>query len=126
MKCFPAILSVSCVFAFSAEELTERDVLQPERQKALDNLLAGRFSWGVSAPLVSPVSRPQDPCHSVKDPTIVRYKDRRHLFCTIRSQKRSHQIEYLSFDDWENARQLINENRMTNAIVLPPRYPAPL
>jgi hypothetical protein len=25
------------------------------------------------------------------------------LFCTIRSQKRPHQIEYLNFDDWPRA-----------------------
>ncbi len=72
-------------------------------QQAIDNFLAGRFNWMVSSPLISPVNRPADPCHAVKDPTIVRYKDRWHLFCSIRSQKRSHQIEYISFDDWKDA-----------------------
>jgi len=33
----------------------------------------------------------------------VRYKRRWHLFCTIRSRKRTHQIEYLSFADWKDA-----------------------
>jgi len=80
-------------------------------QQAIDNLLAGRFKWTVSSPLVSPVGRSADPVYSVKDPTIVRYRGRWHLFCTIRGQKRSHQIEYLSFsawgrlsaDDWKDA-----------------------
>src|SRR5687768_17060961 len=49
----------------------------------------------------APVERPQDPSYSVKDPTVVRFNDRRHLFCTVRSEKRSHQIEYLSFADWK-------------------------
>jgi len=76
---------------------------KPERQEAADDLLAGKFRWKVGPPLVLPADRPSDPCHSVKDPTIVRYKGRWHLFCTIRSRKRSHQIEYLSFRQWKDA-----------------------
>ena len=61
------------------------------------------FKWKINPPLVSPAKRTNDPCYSVKDPSIVFYNGRWHLFCTIRSQKRTHQIEYLSFDKWENA-----------------------
>ncbi|MCC6444950.1 MAG: hypothetical protein IT210_16030 [Armatimonadetes bacterium] len=61
------------------------------------------FSWTLSRPLVSPAQRPDDRCFSVKDPTAVFYRGRWHLFCTIRSVKRTHQIEYLSFPDWESA-----------------------
>src|SRR4051812_31617187 len=68
-----------------------------------DPLRSGNFRWTVSPPLVAPADRPQDPCYSVKDPSVVRYGDRRHLFCTIRSEKRSHQIEYSSFADWKDA-----------------------
>ncbi len=67
--------------------------------------LQGRFRWTANAPLVSPANRPEDPCYSVKDPSFVRFKDRWHLFCTIRSQKRTHQIEYSSFADWKEANQ---------------------
>jgi hypothetical protein len=70
---------------------------------AIERFLRGEFQWTTTAPLVSPASRPDDPCFSMKDPTIVRLGDRWHLFCTIRSEKRTHQIEYLSFDDWPNA-----------------------
>src|SRR5947207_8372103 len=66
-------------------------------------LVSGNFRWTVSPPLVASVERPQDPCYSVKDPTVVRYNDRWHLFCTIRSEKRTHQIEYSSFADWKDA-----------------------
>lgn len=69
----------------------------------VDDLLRGTFRWASSAPLVAPIARPEDPCYSVKDPSVVRYQDRWHLFCTIRSEKRSHQIEYLSFADWKDA-----------------------
>ena len=60
------------------------------------------FKWKVSPPLVSPVVR-DDRCFSVKDPSVVFYNGKWHLFCTIRSQKRTHQIEYLNFEKWEDA-----------------------
>jgi hypothetical protein len=72
-------------------------------QQPIDNLLAGQFKWTVSSPLIYPARRPPETVYSVKDPTIVRYGGRWHLFCTIRGQKRSHQIEYLCFEDWKDA-----------------------
>lgn len=66
-------------------------------------LSSGEFRWQTSPPLVSPANRPDDPCYSMKDPTVVFFGGRWHLFCTIRSQKRTHQIEYLSFADWKDA-----------------------
>ena len=65
--------------------------------------LSGDLKWNSSAPLVAPAERGGDRCYSVKDPTVVRYDGRWHLFCTIRSEKRTHQIEYLSFADWNEA-----------------------
>ncbi|MGQ9523921.1 MAG: hypothetical protein ACUVTZ_03680 [Armatimonadota bacterium] len=59
--------------------------------------------WNLSEPVLSPAQRPEDPCYSVKDPTIVRWDGRWHLFCTIRSKVRTHQIEYVSFRDWKDA-----------------------
>lgn len=75
----------------------------PVSAPAAETLLQGDFRWAASAPLVSPAERPNDPCYSVKDPSIVRFENEWHLFCTIRSEKRSHQIEYLRFDDWPHA-----------------------
>ena len=67
--------------------------------------LTGDFHWRVSEPLIGPADRPSDPCYSVKDPSIVYHDGRWHLFVTIRSQVRSHQIEYLTFTDWSEAPQ---------------------
>jgi hypothetical protein len=66
-------------------------------------LLAPPYRWKLSPPLLAPAERPDDPCRSVKDPTVVFHDAKWHLFCTIRSQKRTHQIEYLSFTDWAKA-----------------------
>ena len=65
--------------------------------------LPNEFHWKVGEPLLKAADRPEDPCYSVKDPSVVYADGRWHLFCTIRSVKRTHQIEYLSFDDWKNA-----------------------
>jgi hypothetical protein len=69
----------------------------------VEDVLAGRFGWRASEPLVAPVDRDGDRYYSIKDPTIVRYDGRWHLFCTIRGKARSHQVEYLSFGDWREA-----------------------
>lgn len=63
----------------------------------------GRFRWRCGPAVQSPAVRPEDPCYSVKDPTVVRYEGRWHLFTTIRSEKRTHQIEYSSFVEWKDA-----------------------
>ena len=97
------MLGLFCAVASGIAAEAGRDTVNPSADSGSTPFPAGRFRWTASAPLVSPALRPDDPCYSVKDPSIVRYQDRWHLFCTIRSQKRSHQIEYLSFDDWKNA-----------------------
>lgn len=71
--------------------------------QAIDDLLAGRFRWTVSEPLVAPAESAADTYYSVKDPSIVFHGGKWHLFCTVRGQNRSHQIEYLTFTDWESA-----------------------
>jgi len=68
----------------------------------MPSFLKGRFRWTSSKPLLSPAERPDDPCFSVKDPTVVYHNNKWHVFHTTRSKIRSHQIEYVSFDKWEN------------------------
>ncbi len=63
-------------------------------------LAALAFSWSAGPPLIGPQDRGGDHYYSMKDPSVVRYDGRWHLFCTVRGVKRSHQIEYLSFRDW--------------------------
>lgn len=69
--------------------------------------MAGGFAsprwWNLSWPVLSPRQRPGETCYSIKDPTVVFFNGRWHVFCSIRGKKRSHQIEYVSFDDWKKA-----------------------
>ncbi|MCS7254029.1 MAG: non-reducing end alpha-L-arabinofuranosidase family hydrolase [Armatimonadota bacterium] len=74
-----------------------------EQNISFGSILLGNFRWICSPPLISPMQRPDDFFYSVKDPSIVFYNGRWHLFCTVRGKKRSHQIEYISFTDFENA-----------------------
>jgi hypothetical protein len=66
-------------------------------------LKSGDFKWNSSPPLISPEEGRADRCISVKDPSVVYHDGRWHVFATIRSEKRTHQIEYLNFKEWEEA-----------------------
>src|SRR5436190_8606110 len=54
---------------------------------AVAKLLEGNFRWKSTPALVKPVERPEDPCISIKDPTVVYHDGKWHLFCTIRSKQ---------------------------------------
>jgi Glycosyl hydrolase family 62 len=66
-------------------------------------LETGQFKWRSSPVLVTPKDPPGDHFYSVKDPSIVRHDGRWHLFSTIRGEQRSHQVEYRSFAEWNDA-----------------------
>ncbi|MDO5579820.1 MAG: non-reducing end alpha-L-arabinofuranosidase family hydrolase [Planctomycetia bacterium] len=61
------------------------------------------FEWRSTAALITPADRPNDPCYSVKDPSIVHFNGVNYLFMTIRSLKKTHQIEFTAFADWKDA-----------------------
>lgn len=78
--------------------------------------------WIARSPLFSAVDRDGDRYYSIKDPTIVDYNGRWHMFCTIRGQNRSHQIEYLSFQDWADAPRAHRETmRLTSGYFCAPQ-----
>ena len=99
---FAVIILAVFLGLFGCGPNKEIETVSGNRQQAIDDLLAGEFSWKVSSPLVSPLQREGDFTYSVKDPSIVRYDGRWHLFCTLRGKKRSHNVEYITFDDWGN------------------------
>lgn len=59
-------------------------------------------SWELSPPLIAPENRQRDRCVSVKDPSLVFFENRWHVFMTIRCEGYT-PTEYCSFDKWENA-----------------------
>jgi len=102
-RLMPFLLASTLVCVLAAPGAAQDRPVSAQTGSAVEDLLAGRFQWKISEPLVAPADRPEDPCYSMKDPTLVFHQGRWHLFCTIRSQKRSHQIEYLSFAGWKDA-----------------------
>ena len=73
------------------------------RPRAVDDLLAGDFHWRASQPLIAPAQRPDEPWTALKDPSVVFYGDKWHVFCTLRAPKVPTRIVYLSFADWAEA-----------------------
>jgi len=61
------------------------------------------FAWTLSPPLISPGDRPENPCISVKDPTVVFAEGRWHVFMTVRSRQPPVHVEYVAFEKWEDA-----------------------
>jgi len=72
-------------------------------QAAEVSRLADNFQWTTGPPVVRAVSAGGEDWISVKDPSLVRYDGRWHLFCTVRGSERSHAIVYLSFSEWGQA-----------------------
>jgi hypothetical protein len=58
--------------------------------------------WHYSPPLISPDEGQQEPSWAQKDPTLVYYQGRWHVFMTVKLPGRS-AIEYCSFERWEEA-----------------------
>jgi hypothetical protein len=69
----------------------------------LSSPITNDFRWQTAAPVVNFRDVAGISCYSIKDPTIVRYDGKWHLFCTIRGKERSHGMVYLSFADWKDA-----------------------
>jgi hypothetical protein len=102
--------------SFVAILLMNCSTLAEDRKSDAGNaLLTGNFRWRSSEPLLAvnperlPPS-PDNPWHAVKDPSVIRYGDRWHLFCTLRKRNGGNgkppgyiRIGHVSFSDWKEA-----------------------
>jgi len=64
--------------------------------------LKAPFAWTLSAPLIAPATRPDGPCVAVKDPTVVFFEGKWHVFMTVRRAAPPVGMEYVSFEKWED------------------------
>ncbi|MBL7140978.1 MAG: glycoside hydrolase [Planctomycetes bacterium] len=60
-------------------------------------------AWTLSRPLIAPVQPTEGEHISVKDPSVVFHEGKWHVFMTIRGRPRSHEIQYVAFEQWEEA-----------------------
>ncbi len=58
--------------------------------------------WEYSRPLIAPEAREEEPSRAQKDPTVVYFEGKWHVFMTVKLPGRS-AIEYCSFEKWEDA-----------------------
>ncbi len=68
---------------------------------AAPGTVQGPFWWRLSPPLLAAEEGREDPQYSVKDPSLVYYGGKWHVFHTVRSKVRTHCIEYVCFARWE-------------------------
>jgi hypothetical protein len=102
LSIFSSILLTTSIHAQPANTTDRSWELQYPR--AIVNLIYGRFAWKATPCLIFP-SRggDDDTTRGIKEPTVVFFAGKWHLFATARSEKPSHQIVYLSFEDWNQA-----------------------
>jgi len=89
-SCLKTLAAVAVLGIGAAATAAEADLKAP-------------FSWTLGPPLISPAARPGNACISVKDPTVVFAEGRWHVFMTVRCGQPPVNMEYVSFDKWENA-----------------------
>ena len=65
--------------------------------------LSGRLSWTSSPPLIVPASDASHDLVAVKDPTIVRYNNRWHVYASSVARGGIYGMVYTSFTDWADA-----------------------
>jgi len=63
------------------------------------------FSWTSTDPIVSPVADAGHPIVSVKDPTVVRFNGKWHVFATTADRNGCWSMVYLNFRRWDEAGQ---------------------
>lgn len=61
------------------------------------------FAWESSGPLLSAISNESHSIVSVKDPTVVYFGGKWHIYATTASTSGSWNMVYLSFSDWKDA-----------------------
>jgi len=65
--------------------------------------LPGSFQWTGSTPLIEPVSDATHDLVAVKDPTVVRFNDRWHVYASSVTTSGVYGMIYTSFADWAEA-----------------------
>lgn len=77
------------------------DAAEHKAPAALEDVLAGRFKWTASAPLLAAAPAVDGGC-AIKDPSVVFCDNRWHIYATLRNETFAH-MEYVSFTDWASA-----------------------
>ncbi|MDX3641623.1 non-reducing end alpha-L-arabinofuranosidase family hydrolase [Streptomyces sp. MB09-02B] len=89
----------STLTAMGGTPTTQRaDTSSPRSAAALPS----RFSWSSSGTLISPKPDATHNIAGIKDPTVVRYNGKYHVFASVASSS-GYNLVYLNFSDWSQA-----------------------
>lgn len=94
---------VALVMAITSPLLAAAESASPAPAAAQPAPLTGPFQWKSSGPLIKPVSDATRKLVSVKDPTVVYYGGKWHVFATTANARGGWGMVYLSFKDWSEA-----------------------
>ncbi|KMS70720.1 1,4-beta-xylanase [Streptomyces viridochromogenes] len=64
--------------------------------------LPSRYSWSSSGPLIAPKPDSTHNVAGIKDPTVVQYNGKYHVFASVASSS-GYNLVYLNFSDWSQA-----------------------
>ncbi|MER6015352.1 non-reducing end alpha-L-arabinofuranosidase family hydrolase [Streptomyces bluensis] len=64
--------------------------------------LPSRYSWSSSGPLIAPKPDSTHNIAGIKDPTVVQYNGKYHVFASVASSS-GYNLVYLNFSDWSQA-----------------------
>ncbi|GGZ87454.1 non-reducing end alpha-L-arabinofuranosidase family hydrolase [Streptomyces bluensis] len=64
--------------------------------------LPSRYSWSSSGPLIAPKPDATHNIAGIKDPTVVQYNGKYHVFASVASSS-GYNLVYLNFSDWSQA-----------------------
>jgi len=78
-------------------------IFRKQPEAAPQTPLAGPLRWTSSGALIAPVSDDTHKLVSVKDPTVVRYGGKWHVYATTANNRGHWSMVYLSFKDWADA-----------------------
>ena len=104
-RCSAAVATVLALGAALSSCLTPpaRRVQSATSETLAASGLPARLAWNSSAPLIVPKSDADHDLVAVKDPTVVRYDDRWHVYATSVKRGGVYGMIYVSFADWAEA-----------------------
>ncbi len=79
------------------------EVPTPSEVTTCDGELPEQFAWEASGPLLAPISDQRHELVSIKDPTVVFFEGRWHVYATTASQSGAWNMVHVSFTDWAEA-----------------------
>jgi enterochelin esterase-like enzyme len=97
-------IAAACLISLAMGAAWEVAASTPETtDSATASPIIGPLRWKSSGVLIQPVSDEAHPILSVKDPSVVRYNDRWHVYATTANAAGGWSIVYLTFADWSEA-----------------------